>query len=458
MTADQTREDPARACPARPDRTIRSAVGRRLLCLRVLLCAGACGVLLSGSVVPDVGRAQEGRVAVPRASIVVGYSSHDALVRAARRAGARIDRLLPQLREADLLPLRPIPGTLRRLRSTPGISSAAVTVARREASEPSLVGGLVSTPDGAYEWQFAATHADNVPAGVLRSAQSVTIAVIDSGADLTAPDLSAKAPTVADVVPGRKVEGDATGHGTFVASLAAGSVTNGEGIAGFGGDARLLIVKVGNSGTFTDFDVARGIVYAVDHGAKIINLSMSGTRASDAERRALAYAARHGVLPIVAGGNGYADGNPVQYPAALVQSPGARGTISAGLVVAASDEHGVRASFSSVGGWISLAAPGAAVFGAVAGTSPVSAFPRISLPGSHSGLYGFGSGTSYAAPEVAGAAALVWAANPELTARDVAALLARTASGKGRWTPELGYGVLDVAAAVAAATPSTAGQ
>jgi serine protease len=67
-------------------------------------------------------------------------------------------------------------------------------------------------------------------------------------------------------------------------------------------------------------------------------------------------------------------------------------------------------------------------------------------------LYGFASGSSFAAPEVAGAAALVWAANPALGAQQVAQLLKATASGHGAWTRDLGFGVIDVAAAVAAAT------
>jgi hypothetical protein len=79
----------------------------------------------------------------------------------------------------------------------------------------------------------------------------------------------------------------------------------------------------------------------------------------------------------------------------------------------------------------------------------------VPLAGS-TGLYGFGSGTSFAAPQVAGAAALVWAANPALTAEGVASILEQTASGLGAWTSELGYGVLDVSAAVARAIGPTA--
>ena len=89
-------------------------------------------------------------------------------------------------------------------------------------------------------------------------------------------------------------------------------------------------------------------------------------------------------------------------------------------------------------------------------TAPPSVFPRVPLPGSAHGLYGYGSGTSFAAPEVAGAAALVMAANPLLGATDVARVLKESASGGGAWTPELGFGVIDVAAAVALSTGTTA--
>jgi len=85
-------------------------------------------------------------------------------------------------------------------------------------------------------------------------------------------------------------------------------------------------------------------------------------------------------------------------------------------------------------------------------TEPAASFPRVPLPGSLRGLYGYGSGTSFAAPEVAGAAALVMAANPLLGAQDVARILKESASGRGAWTAELGYGVLDVAKAVDIAT------
>ena len=75
------------------------------------------------------------------------------------------------------------------------------------------------------------------------------------------------------------------------------------------------------------------------------------------------------------------------------------------------------------------------------------------LRGSRAGRYGYGTGTLYAAPQVAGAAALVWGANPRLSAAEVASILKATASGGGRWNPQVGFGVLDVAAAVRRARP-----
>jgi hypothetical protein len=113
---------------------------------------------------------------------------------------------------------------------------------------------------------------------------------------------------------------------------------------------------------------------------------------------------------------------------------------------------GRRATFSNTGTHLSLVAPGENVFGALAGGTKAALWPRYELPGSTSGLYGWSSGTSFSTPQVTGAAALVWAANPQLTAPEVAGIIKSTASGRGSWNPSVGYGVLDVAGAVAAAT------
>ena len=327
---------------------------------------------------------------------------------------------------------------LRTLRARRGIVWAQPAVLRRHLGGPRAPLTAV-----AGEWQYAATRADLVPARVRRAAARLTIAVIDTGADMSAPDLAAKRPVTYSAVSGGSVVTDTVGHGTFVASLAAGSPMQGI-FAGFGGAARLMIVQANSDANdFTDATEAAAIVWAVDHGAQIINLSLGGPETSQVEQAAIAYAARHGVLLVAAAGNGGENGDLTTYPAALV---GANG-----LAVGASTSDGQRASFSTAAPYVSLLAPGVSVLGSLSSTAPNSGYPRASVAGRADGLFGYGTGTSYAAPQVAGAAALVWAANPRLTARQVAAVLEQTASGHGVRTPASGYGVLDVAAAVAAA-------
>lgn len=387
------------------------------------------------------------------ATVTIAYGSEQALRAALAANPARVVRTLPGLGVAEVRPEGPLPAFVAAVRSLPGIHSAERPRARRATGEPALA--VTAGTTAPIEWQHHATRTQLVPEWVLRAAARVTIAVIDTGADLTAPDLAAKSPTALDLPTGASTVQDTHGHGTFVSSIAAGSVTNGEGIAGAGGDAGLLVIKAGSPTGFTDLDEARAIVAAVDRGARIINISFGGTRTSAAERRAVGYAAARGVLIVAAAGNEYARGNPVEYPAALLQPRGSKGSGGVGLAVAASRPDGRRASFSNTGTWISLAAPGESVFGAVSALSSPETYPRTPLPGSSAGLYGVASGTSYAAPQVAGAAALVWAANPLLSATDVARILKETATGRGRWTPELGFGVVDVAAAVARATTVT---
>ena len=364
----------------------------------------------------------------------VGYRTSAAL------RGLDVVRVLPGLHVAEVR---------GRVRRGPGIRFVHRLAPRSTSAEPALVPASGAPP---LEWQFDAAHESGVPDWVLRAAAGITIAVVDTGADLSAPDLAAKTPGAYNVRTGTGNVRDTNGHGTFVAALAAGSVTNGEGISGFGGDAKLLIVKAGASdGSFTDVDEAAAIVYAVDHGARIVNLSLGGRKTSRIEREAISYAAAHGVLIVAAAGNEMGAGRKPEYPAALLQPPGSEGRGGVGLAVAASNHDGLHASFSNAGSYVSLAAPGDEVFGALSSLSPRNEYPRVPLPGSLAGLYGFSSGTSFAAPEVAGAAALVWAANPLLSATQVADVLKQTASGGG-WSPQLGYGVIDVAAAVTAAT------
>ena len=384
----------------------------------------------------------------PGGTLAVGYSNGAALTTALRASHGTVVRSLARLRVAQVRG-----ADAETLRRSPGISFVQRVAGRAAAGQPI---GLVA--GGTPGWQFHATHTDTVPDAVLRAASAMTIAVIDTGADLNAPDIAAKAPATWNTRNGTTDVRDTNGHGTFVASIAAGSVTNNDGIAGAGGDAQLLVVKSGSDGgSFTDMDEAAGITYAIDHGARILNLSVGGPSTSTTEKRAIQYAVDRGALVIAAVGNEYAEKNPVEYPAALLQPAGSNGAGGAGLAVTASTADGKRAVFANTGSWVSLAAPGERVFGAVSAASPTLLYPRTPLAGAKAGLYGYASGTSFAAPQVAGAAALVWAANPSLSAQQVAQILKETASGAGKWTPDLGFGIIDVAAAVARAQQGRAG-
>lgn len=384
----------------------------------------------------------------PSGTAVVSYQSEQSLAAALARHPATVTRRIPALRAAAVRPRGDVAGFAARIGSEPGIVAVQRAAARRSLVEPALA----SLSNASFQWQYAAVRADQVPASVTQAAAAVTIAVVDTGADLGAPDLSAKSPQAYSVRSRLSTVSDPNGHGTFVAALAAGSSSNGDGIAGISGESPLLVIQAGGpDGSFTDVDEAAAIVYAVDQGAKIVNLSLGGPTTSAIERRAIDYAVSKGVLLVAAAGNGFERGNDPEYPAALLQPLGSKGVGGRGLSVAASTRAGARASFSTTGSHVSLAAPGDGVFSALSASSPPARYPRTALPGSLSGVYGYGSGTSFAAPQVAGAAALVWAANPLLRAADVASILEQTASGGGSWNDQVGYGVLDVAAAVARA-------
>src|SRR5437660_2310130 len=218
----------------------------------------------------------------PDGLVVLRTHSPAALRATLARLHARIVRQIPALGVVETRPAGDAARFASLVRRAGGATGVDRVVMRRALAEPALLPYPV--PGGAYEWQYAAVREDAVPAAVLRAAGAITIAVVDTGADVTAPDLAAKSQAMHSVLSNSSDVTDANGHGTFVSSLAGGSVTNDEGIAGFGGDAKLLVVQAGfPSGSFTDVDEAAGIVYAVDHGAKIINLSLGGPATSPTE-------------------------------------------------------------------------------------------------------------------------------------------------------------------------------
>ncbi|MCW2633915.1 MAG: Peptidase and in kexin sedolisin [Blastococcus sp.] len=246
------------------------------------------------------------------------------------------------------------------------------------------------------------------------------VAVLDSAVDTSHPDLAGA------FVPGTQmITGPgATWHATGVAGTVAARAENGIGSAGMAPEAKIMPVRVCNDSGCPSAGIARGILWAADHGADVINMSLSGAGNSDVTAAAVRYALDKNISVIASAGNDGLTGNWVMYPAALsgvigVSSTAPDGTPSDWAV------HGWQVDMSTVGDRVLLPKPG--------------------------NTYWEGTGTSFSAPAVAGAVALLRSAVPGITPEQVqAALQAGSASGVD-WPRSYGAGRLDVPAALAAA-------
>lgn len=263
----------------------------------------------------------------------------------------------------------------------------------------------------------------------------VTVAVIDTGVDASHPDLVGSVVGGTDFSgkgssDGQKPVGSNSEHGTMVASLIAGRGHDGGGILGVAPRARLLSVSVGfgADAVGSDDQIADAVRWSVDHGATVINMSLTRNTLEWPESwdSAFLYAMQHDVVIVAAAGNRGSGTTEVGAPATM---PGV-------LTVAGVDENGV-ASFdaSSQGITISVAAPSENLVGAAPG----------------GGYYNW-AGTSGATPIVAGMVALVRSAYPKLDAANVINRIIATAKPVGARVPSpiYGYGLIDAAAAVSA--------
>ena len=207
---------------------------------------------------------------------------------------------------------------------------------------------------------------------------AVVIAVVDTGVDLTHPDLAPKLVAGYDFVNGDDVPQDDNGHGTHVAGIAAAQGNNGEGVVGVSWGARVMPVKVLSASANGSFaDAAAGIIWAADHGAQIINLSLGGSSYSQVFKDAVDYAYGKGVMLVASSGNN--GGGAILYPARFANV----------MAVGATDSNNVRASFSNYGAELDVVAPGVNIYS----TGP--------------GTYYYNSGTSMSAPFVSGLAAIL---------------------------------------------------
>jgi hypothetical protein len=246
----------------------------------------------------------------------------------------------------------------------------------------------------------------------------VTVAVIDTGIEMTHPDLQGKVTKGYDFVNDKESPEDDNGHGTHVAGIVM-AARNNTGVVGVSHGTSVMPVKVLNSaGSGYISDVAKGIYWATDNGAQIINLSLGAPVDTDVLRNAVNYASSKGVLLVAAAGNEY--GAPCQYPAAY-------GNV---ICVVATDSSNRLASFSNVGG--ELAAPGVSNYSTFLG-----------------GTYRYLSGTSMAAPHVAGSLALLRGICTDCTSSELIGTLRDTAVDLGAEGTDIifGYGLVDLRAA-----------
>jgi type VII secretion-associated serine protease mycosin len=302
---------------------------------------------------------------------------------------------------------------------------------------------LVATPASAdtirdreyWLGQYGVTTAWNTTKGA-----GVTIAIIDTGVDSSHIDLKGSVTAGTDVSGigasnGQKPIGTSSEHGTMVASLAAGRGHDGTaGVIGTAPAAKLLSISIGfGAGTrSSDDQIADAVRWAVDHGADVINMSLTRNSLEWPESwdDAFLYAFEHDVVVVAAAGNRGSGTTEVGAPA----------TIPGVLVVGGVDRNG-KASFdaSSQGITIAVSAPSEDLVGAAPG----------------GGYYSW-AGTSGATPIVAGIVALVRAAHPDLDAGNVINRITATAKSPGVKVPSpiYGYGLVDAAAAVSADVPS----
>lgn len=272
-----------------------------------------------------------------------------------------------------------------------------------------------------YQWVYEKTRFVEAWSRATGDPRTI-IAIVDTGVDPLTADLQGALLPGWDFYDNDADASDRNGHGTMMASIAGARINNALGIPGACGRCSILPVRVTDArGTAVWSATAAGIVWAADHGARVISISLTGRLSTPALEAAVAYAQAKGAL-LVAGAGNDALGTP-EYPAAL---PGV-------ISVEASDVNDRAYGFSNHGSTVTLAAPGCA--------------PAI---GAGNTLVG-ACGTSVATPLVAGAVGLLLSIQPSASAADLTNALE---SGADRSTDSR-YGRLDVLGALDVLAPAT---
>lgn len=250
-----------------------------------------------------------------------------------------------------------------------------------EHAHPNYLVNASFTPnDPFFPYQYNLNKI-NTPAAwdITQSSSSIKIAIIDTGVQLNHPELAAKLLPGYDYVDYDNIPEDGNGHGTHVAGIAASITNNGVGIAGTAPLASIVPLRVlDNNGQGTIGNVGNGLVFAANNGVQVVNLSLGGPTGDAFLQAAVQYAWDHGAVIIAAAGN-----DNTSYPIVPASYPNV-------IAVASTNSYDLKSNFSNYGSWVDIAAPGDAILSTYLGSS-----------------YAYLSGTSMAAPQVAGVAALL---------------------------------------------------
>jgi serine protease len=316
---------------------------------------------------------------------------------------------------------------IAQLRRQPGLSFVEPDVIRRTAGDPYR----------SYQWHLESIGAPEAWSAGQTGAGAV-VAVVDTGVAAGGSDGFSSLLSGYDFVDEDSDADDENGHGTHVAGTIAQATDNNVGVGGVAPGASILPVRVlGADGTGYTSDVVSGILYAIQEGASVINLSLGSSSPSTAEKLALVAATEAGVLVVAASGNDGSD-SVINYPAVYEEA----------VAVAAVDYLGDRTWYSNAGSEVDLAAPGGDTSADLNGDGYGDGVLQETRTASGWGYY-FYQGTSMATPHVAGAAAILMGAGA--SAAEARALLEDTAIDRGEdgWDAEYGHGLIDVEAALA---------
>jgi subtilisin family serine protease len=289
------------------------------------------------------------------------------------------------------------------------------------------------------EWALSQFNVTTIRSQYEARGSGVTVAVVDSGVDPNQADLQGSLVAGINVTNPSSPNSDTNDtsskyHGTSVAAdIAAhahGDSNNPQGMYGLATQAKIMPIKDG-SDSATSAATAAGIRYAADHGARVINLSEASTSAASAVTDAINYALSKNVVVVAGAGNTAGSGGN--------NAANTYATVPGVIDVAAIDQSGHLDKYSHYGNDVSVAAPGVNI--------------EVPYPG---GQYGMRSGTSQAAPWVAGEAALIIGKHPDWTAGQVVrVIIGNTVQGGGsRIDDHVGYGVIDPLKALGASAPS----